>query len=408
MKKTIICLIVVIMQMFIVLPSNGQILYCAYSKNINNSDEINLKSKAGYLIDFNSGKILFEKNSDERLPIASMTKLATLWVVFDAIDKGIIKESDSVSVSEKASNTGGSSAFLDAGSTYKLSELIKTVIIASANDSSVAIAEYVSGSEDLFVSKMNKFSSELNLNNTHFENCTGLPIENHYSCAKDMAVIYKQVCNHEIYKRYSKIWVDDFIHPSGRKTGLVNTNRLVKTYEGVEGGKTGYTNAAKFCLTASAKRGNLRLIGVIIGAEDSKTRFAEMTMLFNYGFSNYDNKLVANKDVPLAIIPVKQTEHKIEIYPQKDIYVLIDKGENKSFSTDYKVNEIKAPIKANDVVGKLFIFDENNMVIEEVDVVVKQNIDKVSFKERLRKFVVVWWYCEKSTYVGFLFICFLI
>ncbi len=391
MKKTIICLLFVIMQIFMCLPNTLKMNDAnAYSKKENDFAEMKISAKSGYLIDYNSGKVLFEKNSDEKLPIASMTKLATLWVIFDSIEKGIIKENDYVSVSENAAGVGGSSAFLDAGSKYKVSDLIKSVIIASANDSSVALAEYVAGSEELFVSKMNKFANSLNLKNINFKNCTGLPISEHYSSAKDISAIYQQVCNNEIYKRYSKMWMDDFHHPSGRKTGLVNTNRLVKTYEGIEGGKTGYTDAAKFCLTASAKRGNLRLVGVVIGATDSKTRFAEMTKLFNYGFSNFDNKLIANKDVPVAIVPVLKTEQKIEVYPKQDISILVEKSENKSFSTDFKLNEIKAPLKANDVVGKLFVFDENNMVVEEVDLIVKKQIEEISFKERLKKLVQVW------------------
>lgn len=394
MKKTIVCLIFTFVMLLVFFPStNSEVRISSYavSTSIERSESaVDLSSKSGYLIDYNTGKILFEKKSDERLPIASMTKLATLAVVFNAIDKGIVRENDLVTVSENASRVGGSSAFLDAGSKYKVSELIKSIIVASANDSSVALAEHIAGSEDLFVVKMNKLASDLKLKNTSFKNCTGLPIADHYSSASDIAVIYKQICNNEIYRKYSKIWMADFVHPSGRKTGLVNTNRLVKTYEGIEGGKTGYTDAAKYCLTASARRGNMRLVAVVIGADDSKTRFAEMTKLLNYGFANYDSKLIANKDVPVAIVPVLKTEKKTEVYPKQDISILINKNENKTFTTDYKLNEIKAPLKANDVVGKLFVFDENNMVLEEIDLIVKKDIAEISFKERLRKIVSVW------------------
>ncbi|MBP3581689.1 MAG: D-alanyl-D-alanine carboxypeptidase, partial [Clostridia bacterium] len=220
-------------------------------------NSVQIKAKSALLIDYHSGKVLFEKNATDRLPIASMTKLASLAVIFDALDKGVIKKNDDVIVSETAAAVGGSSAFLDAGSSYKVSELIKSIVVASANDSTVALAEFVAGTEELFVSRMNKFARDLNLNDTNFENSTGLPTENHYSSAFDMAHIYKTMCNNELYKKYAKIWMDDFIHPTGRKTGLVNTNRLVKTYDGLEGGKTGYTDSARFCLTASASRGGL-------------------------------------------------------------------------------------------------------------------------------------------------------
>ena len=391
MKKLIICFLFAVICLFSRYPSiNYGINANANEIKTENQEKIKIASKAGLLLDYESGNVLFEKNSSERLPIASMTKLATLAVVFDSISKGVLKEGDDVVVSKKASHIGGSSAFLDTGSSYKVGELIKSIIIASANDSSVALAEHLSGSEEVFVSKMNKLALSLNLKDTNFVNCTGLPAENHYSSARDIAEIYKKICNNEIYKKYSKVWLDEFIHPSGRKTKLTNTNKLIKTYEGIEGGKTGFTNAARFCLTASARRGNIRLIGVVIGANDSKTRSADMTTLFNYGFDNFDHKMVLNAEIPVTIAPVLKTEEKIEIYPERNVSILINKLNDKSFSTDFKLNEIKAPIKAGDVVGKLFVFDENNMVVDEVDLIVKKDINEISFKERLRKLTMAW------------------
>ena len=349
-----------------------------------------ITAKSALLIEYNSGNVLFEKNSDERLPIASRTKLATLSVLFDAIDKGIIKESDNVVVSKTASAVGGSSAFIDAGSSYKLTDLVKTVIVASANDSSVALAEHLAGSESVFVSKMNKLAHDLGLENTNFENCTGLPIENHYSSAKDIALIYKTMCNHRLYKKYSKIWTDDFIHPSGRKTGLVNTNRLIKTFDGIEGGKTGFTNSARFCLTASANRGSMRLIGVVIGANDSKTRFAEMSELLNFGFSNYENKMVVDKDFPIAISKVKNSEKKAEIFPEHDSMILLKKGEISEFKTDFDIKELKAPLKVGDKAGKLYVFDAQNMVVDEIDLVVKNDVPEIQVLEYLKKIANNW------------------
>ena len=314
----------------------------------------------------------------------------SLSIILDAIDKGAIKENDLVRVSENAASVGGSSAFLDAGSEYKVCDLIKTLVIASANDSTVALAEYVSGSEDVFVSKMNKLSQGLGLNNTNFENSTGLPIKNHYSSAYDMAKIYRTVCNHRLYKKYAKIWIEDFIHPSGRKTGLVNTNRLVKTFDGIEGGKTGYTDAAKFCLTASASRGSTRLIAVIIGAEDSKTRFAEISQMLSFGFSNYETKIIVNSEVSVTIIPIKNSKKVIEIYPEKNSKVFTQKSVENNYTTDYKLNELKAPIKKGEVVGKMFVFDKNNMVIDEVNLISNTAIEKESFKEILNKLVNIW------------------
>ena len=393
MKKLIICFLLAFVCVVSIFPLNMKVQSGDATRvkaKTESQEKLKILAKAGLLLDCETGNILFEKNSNERLPIASMTKIATLAVVFDAISKGTLKESDDVVVSKKAAHVGGSSAFLDTGSSYKVGELIKSIIIASANDSSVALAEHVSGSEELFVSRMNKLVSGLNLRDTNFVNCTGLPAENHYSSAHDIAEIYKQICNNEIYKKHSKVWLDEFIHPSGRKTKLTNTNKLLKSYEGIEGGKTGFTNAARFCLTASARRGNMRLIGVVIGANDSKIRSVDMTSLFDYGFNNFDHKMVLNSEIPVTIAPVMKTEEKIEVYPKRNVSILINKNDEKTFTTDFKLNEIKAPIKSDAVVGKLFVFDENNMVVDEVDLIVKKTVDEISFKERLRKLTEAW------------------
>ena len=353
-------------------------------------DELKISAKSAILVSFETGDVVFEKNSNERLPVASMTKLASLAVVFSYLDKGIIKENDLVCVSENAAGVGGSSAFLDAGSKYKVSDLIKTVIIASANDSTVALAEFVSGTEAMFVSKMNKFVFELGLSDTHFENATGLPVENHYSTSSDLVKIYKAISDNELYKKYSKVWIDYLVHPSGRKTELVNTNRLVKTYDGIDGGKTGYTDKAKFCLTASATRGDTRFIGVVIGANDSKTRFSEMSRLFNYGFANFENKVLVNKDIPVSLGKFKNAKKSISIYPEESLNKFASKNENFEFSTGYEIYELKAPICQGDVVGKMFVFDKNNMVVNETNLVAGESVSEIGFKEYFGKLVRMW------------------
>lgn len=355
-----------------------------------NSDELKITSKSALLVDYNTGKVIFEKNASEKLSIASMTKLASLSVIFDYLNKGIIKENDLVTVSENAAGVGGSSAFLDAGSQYKVADLIKTVVIASANDSTVALAEFVAGSEESFVNKMNKLQGTLGLKDTNFVNCTGLPADNHYSTATDMVKIYKSVCDNSLYKKDAKIWMEDFIHPSGRKTGLVNTNRLVKTFDGIDGGKTGYTDKARFCLTASATRGNTRLVGVVIGSQDSKTRFAEMSKLFNYGFANFENKLLVNSDVPVTVAKFKNAKNQVTLYPEKNINKFLSKNEEFTFSTDFEIFDVKAPLKQGDVVGKMFVFDQNNMVIDEVNIVAGENANEIGFNETFKKILQNW------------------
>lgn len=353
-------------------------------------EEIKISSKSAVLVDYNSGTVIFQKNADERLPIASMTKLASLSVIFEFLNKGIIKESDLVTVSENAASVGGSSAFLDAGSKYKVSDLIKTIVIASANDSTVAMAEFIAGSEESFVLKMNKMASSLGLKDTNFTNSTGLPTENHYSTANDMVKIYKTVCDNALYKKDSKIWMEDFIHPSGRKTGLVNTNRLIKTFDGIDGGKTGYTDKAKFCLTASATRGDTRLIGVVIGAEDSKTRFSEMSKLFNYGFANYENKLLIDSEVPVTVCKFKNSKKTISAFPEKSINKFLNKSEEFVFSTDFEIYQTKAPVKQGAVIGKMFVFDKNNMVIDEVNLIAGDDAKEIGFKESFEKVIFNW------------------
>ena len=384
MKKTIVCFLMALVAVMSLFSPTVQ--GTSYAKNF----EMKISAKSALLIDYQSGEVIYEKNADDRLPVASMTKLASLAVIFDFMSKGIVKENDLVVVSKAAANVGGSSAFLDAGSMYLVIDLIKTIIMASANDSTVAMAEHIAGSEGVFVSKMNKFAQELKLENTHFENSTGLPVQNHYSSARDMAEIYKHVCNNEIYKKYSKLWMDDFMHPSGRRTGLVNTNKLVKTYDGIEGGKTGYTDSAKFCLTASAKRGEMRLVGVVIGVADSKTRFKEMSNLFDYGFANYQSKLIASNEVPVTVAKFKNAKDYATVYTARDIFKFMSKDDELKFSTDFQLYDKKAPLSQGDVVGKLYVFDQNNMVVDEVELVVRSNVEAIGFKESLNKIVHVW------------------
>ena len=385
MKKPIIflCLIFLMIMFISPVPLNK-------GSALSKGEDLKLTAKSALLVDYSSNTVIYEKNANERLPIASMTKIATLSIILDALEKGVIKENDLVVVSENASKVGGSSAFLDSGSSYKVTDLIKTVVIASANDSCVALAEHIAGSEKVFVSKMNKLVESLGLKNTHFENTTGLPIENHYSSAYDICEIYRLICNNSLFKKYSKVWMEDFIHPSGRKTGLVNTNRLIKTFDGVEGGKTGYTDASKFCLTASASRGSTRLIGVVIGAGDSKTRFSEMTAMFNYGFSNFESRLVVNSEIPVTISRVNKSKQELNIYPERNSQIFLNKGDNISFTTDYRLNNLIAPIKKGDVVGKMFVFDANNMVVDEMNLIAGENIEKENFKELLNRIINIW------------------
>lgn len=349
------------------------------------SDEIKVESKAAYLVDYSSGTEIICQNADEKLPIASMTKLATLAVIFDEVAAGRLDLNKKIKVSQNAASTEGSSAFLDAGSSYLVSDLIKTIVIVSANDSCVSLAEEISGSEELFAKKMNNFAHNLNLTNTHFENSTGLPSPSHYSSARDIAQIYMQICNNPLYKQYSKIWMEDFVHPSGRKTGLVNTNRLIKTYDGCDSGKTGHTEEAKYCLTASATRSQTCLVAVVIGAPSSKVRFAEVAKMFNYGFANYLSRNIINTEIPLISATIKNSSQKeISAYASREYNVFERKGEEMQYNIKYQLDEnIKAPVSQNQKIGTVLVLNSNNVVIDEIDLISKEDIPAIRFTEIL-------------------------
>ncbi len=352
------------------------------------SEKVNLAegAKSALLYDKRSGSIVFEKNMDKHLPIASMTKLASLMLIFDAMDRGEFDESTLIRVSHHSAKTEGSSAFLDEGSDYKAGDLIMSVIVCSANDSTVALAEKVAGTEDEFVKRMNTKVKEMGLKDTSFMNCTGLPAIDHYSSAHDIAKIYEKICDNKIYKKYSTIWMTELVHPSGRKTDIVNTNRLIRTYEGCDSGKTGFTSDAGYCLSASATRGVMRLIGVVIGEKDSKTRFNEMADMFNYGFSNYENKVVLSKDQPLGEREVVSSKQKVvKFYPEHDLVKFIRKGEDIKYSLEYRFEKLKAPLKSGEVIGKLFVLDDKNIVTDEMPLVVREDVQKIKLKDILVK-----------------------
>lgn len=353
--------------------------------------EIDLTSKSACLVDYSSGTILFEKDSTKHLPIASMVKLMTILLTLEEIDNNNLTEDTMITTTENASSMGGSQVFIDPYVEYSAGDLLKSVIIASANDASVALAEAISGSEKTFVARMNERARELGMNDTSYANCTGLPAPEQYSCAKDCALILKEVAEHDLYHKYSTIWMDELVHPSGRVTGLVNTNRLIKYYQGCDGGKTGSTNEAGCCLSASAKRNDMRLISVIIGAENSQTRFNECSKLFNYGFSNYENQSIINAENPVMNLPVNKGKvESVDIYAKDNYSVVTKKGQKSNYEITYEnPNKINAPTKKDEIVGKAIISKDGN-VIKEIELIVKADIDKLSLKDCFDKVVVAW------------------
>lgn len=353
--------------------------------------DVDITSKSACLVDYASGNMLYGHNPKEHLPIASMVKMMTILLTLDEFDKGSLTEETMITTSENASGMGGSQVFIDPYVEYSAGDLLKSVIMASANDASVALAEHISGSEKAFVNKMNQKAKELGMNDTYYVNCTGLPAPEQYSCAIDCAVVLKEVAEHELYHKYSTIWMDELVHPSGRKTELVNTNRLIRYYDGCDGGKTGSTNEAGCCLSASAVRNNMRLISVVIGAKNSQTRFNECTKLFNYGFANYESKKIVDSTLPAMSLKVNKGKvDSADIYANEDYAVIVKKGDAHNYEVTYdSPNKISAPTREGDIVGKAIISKEGN-VVKEIDLEVRANIDALSLKDCFDKVVESW------------------
>ncbi len=334
--------------------------------------------KSALLLDKNSGKILVENNCNERLPIASVTKLMTILLTLEKVDAGEICLDDIVTVSPNASGMGGSQVFLDANADYKLSELLKSVIVASANDSSVALAEHISGSETNFVRLMNERASELGLNNTHYANCTGLPTSEGYSSAYDQAIILSKVLTHPVYGEFSHIWMEDFAHPTGRTTQMTNTNRLSRFYDGCLGGKTGSTSQAKYCLAVGAERGDLQLISVVLGAENSKGRFKLASDLLNYGFENYKTtKILTNADLANRQLKIKGMNRYCNLKLEREYSITTKIDEQTNYSLNFNLPNMLDSVKENQIVGNVEIVIDG-VVVDAINILSCQTLNQAT------------------------------
>ena len=274
-------------------------------------NEFDISAPSAFLMDFDTGKILYEKNADEKRALASVTKIMTLLITMEEIYNGNLKYDDIVTGSEYAKGFGGSTIFLDAGEKMSVRDIIKGIAVASGNDASVAIAEHISGSESVFVSRMNEKAKALGMTGTNFVNCNGLDADGHYSTARDIAIMSRELMKYDDIFEFTGIWMDSL--RNGEFT-LSNTNKLIRFYDGATGLKTGSTNNAMFCISATAKRGNMHLIAVIMGAETSKQRQADASELLNYGFNNFTLEYVVDNDSKVKEIPVsKGKKHKVRL-----------------------------------------------------------------------------------------------
>lgn len=347
--------------------------------------------KSAYLMDFNSGECLYKENETARMPIASVCKVMTLTLVFDAVAEGKISLEDTVTVSENAAGMGGSQVYLDAGCTYSVDQLIKSIIVCSANDSCVALSEKVAGGEDEFVAQMNKKATELGCSNTVFSNCTGLPRETQYSCAKDVAIMFSNLIKYEDYFKYSKIWLEDFVHPDDRTTSMTNTNKLIRKYSSCDGGKTGFTNEAGFCLAATARKNSLRLVSVVLGASSSDDRFDSIIKMFDYGFANFTNKIVLDKDVELNDnFEVRGgKKDSFAVRPQENSYVFTRTGTTPEISHKVIAYDVKAPVAKDQVVGKIEVY-KDGVLADTVNVVAAEAVEKAGFTDYFKNIAENW------------------
>lgn len=317
---------------------------------------ITLTSPSAILCEASTGQVIFEKNADERRPVASVNKVMTILLTLEAVDEGRVSLEDQVTVSPRAASMGGSQAFLDAGERYKLSELLKTVIVASANDSAVALAEHLAGTEESFVRLMNMRAEELGLTNTHYANCTGLPAQEHYTTARDVAKLSAQLDLHPIYYRYSTIWMDEIKHRGGRVTSLTNTNRLIRFYPGCDGYKTGSTNEARYCVSATAKKEGMRLIAVVLGTPAGQTRFDEARAMLEYGFANVQLVTpIAQGQALNMTVPVRLGgRDEVSVLSGGMCSLLERRGEKNALSLEAAlVEKVNAPVYAGDVLGEI-------------------------------------------------------
>ena len=344
------------------------------------AEEIIPGAVSGILIDADSGKVIFEKNKNKKVAMASLTKMMSQIIILEEIEKGNIKWDDIVVVSKNAQDMGGSQIYIEMGEKISIRDLMKGISMASGNDATVMMAEVISGNEEKFVERMNKKAKELGLKNTKFVNCTGLDEEGHYSTAYDLSIIARElVINHPSILEFSSLYEDYLREGTDKKFWLVNTNKLVHFYEGADGLKTGHTDNAGYCLAATARRGDLRLIGIVLGEKDSKIRNSETMNLLDYGFNTVKmNKLMSKDEVIKKISIDKATDKDIEIVMCDDLNVLENKGSEKiNYRFKYNINEIKLPLKKGNVIGKVKVY--NDKYIKSGDLCINKDVKRLSF-----------------------------
>lgn len=350
-------------------------------------DPLKLQSKAAILIDAATGQVLYEKNVHEKLPIASITKIMTMDLIMEALDAGRIKPTDIVRVSKDAASLGGSQIWLEEGETMTVDELMKAIAVNSANDAAAAMAEYIAGTVDAFVKMMNDKAKALGMNDTNFVNPHGLHDENHYSSAYDVALMSRDLVRHEGIFKYTSIWMDSL---RNGKTQLANTNKLIRTY-GADGLKTGSTDAAKYCISATAKKNGMRLIAVILGGPTSKVRFDEAAKLLDYGFNTFTVKEIVKKGEILGTVKVtKGKEESVKGVAADNLNVFLKKTDAASVQKRVELPEaMEAPVSTAQKIGRVVAIKDGKEV-GSVDINADKAVERAGIIDMLKKLIDQW------------------
>ena len=357
----------------------------------NNSIEnyINLESESAILIETSTGQILFEKDIHKKLRPASVTKIMSLLLIMESLDRGEISLDTQIPCSENASSMGGSQIWLDSSETLSVEEMLKAICVVSANDCTVAMAEYLCGSEELFVQKMNERAKELGMNDTTFKNCHGIDEDGHLTSSYDISLMSRELLNnHSDITKYTTIWMDSL---RDGKSELVNTNKLIRTYDGATGLKTGSTSLALYNLSASATRNDLSLIAVVLKAPTPKIRFSEAKLLLDYGFNTYSFKKICKKDDIYKNISInKGTEETLNLVYEKDFGTILKKSSQDKIVEEIKINEnIEAPISKGDILGTISYSIENSS-IGTVNLIADTNVSKITLINIFKKILFSW------------------
>jgi len=344
------------------------------------AEEIVPNASCAILIEPTTNTIIYEKNIHDRVSIASLTKMMGLILIFEKIDDGSIKYTDKVIASANASGMGGSQIWLETGEEMSVEDLLKGIIMASGNDAIIAMAEYIAGSESEFVRLMNDKAKELGLKNTNFVNASGLDEEGHYSSAYDLSIIATELMKHSDVFKFTTIYEDYLRKNTDNKFWLVNTNKLIKTYKGADGLKTGMTDKAGYSMAVTAKRNGMRLLAIVLGEKEGKVRNKETEKLLDYGFNQYEMLKIKEKGEVLEEISIdKANPNKITVTLDKDILVLQKRNDSKKeYTSEIKIDNLKLPLKKGDIVGKLLVKDGTN-TIKQVNLISNENIEKESF-----------------------------